>query len=172
MIHRQTIRAIRPHEVCFLKEMLYEAVYVPEGEEKPGREIINIPELSVYFRDFGRKGDLCLVADMNGTLAGAVWTRLFTAGSPGFGFVDETTPELSMAVAANFRRLGIGTSLFEAMLLKLTEEGYPRVSLSVDIRNFIFDLYRRFGFETIGMHDLSATMVKHLVRKADDTPVR
>jgi ribosomal protein S18 acetylase RimI-like enzyme len=172
MTQTHTIRAIRPQEVHFLEEMLYEAVYVPEGEEKPGHEIINIPELSVYFKDFGRKGDLCLVADINGTLAGAVWTRLFTAGSPGFGFVDENTPELSMAVVPNFRRQGIGTSLFEAILHKLTEEGYPRVSLSVDIRNFIYDLYRRSGFETVGMHDQSATMVKQLVRNTEDTPVQ
>jgi ribosomal protein S18 acetylase RimI-like enzyme len=162
MIHKQTIRAIRPHEICFLEDMLYEAVYVPEGEEKPGREIICIPELSVYFRDFGRKGDLCLVAELNGILTGAVWTRLYTAGSPGFGFVDETTPELSMAVDPDYRRLGIGTSLFEAMLRKLTEEGYPRISLSVDIRNFIFNLYRRSGFKIAETHDFSATMVKYL----------
>ncbi len=156
------IRSILPCENYFLDEMLYEAVYVPEGEEKPGPEILQIPELSVYSRDFGREGDLGLIAEVDGKLAGAVWSRLFTADAPGYGFVDEATPEISMAVVPEYRRRGIGTSLFEAMLFTLAKTGCPRVSLSVDIRNFIFDFYQKYGFETVKMVGLSATMVKQL----------
>ena len=59
-----SIRPIRPTELPQLEEFLYQAVFVPVGEERPGREIVRLPELEVYYRDFGRReGDFCLVVE-------------------------------------------------------------------------------------------------------------
>ena len=61
------IREIREEEFALLKDFLYEAIFVPEGAEPPGREVIDLPELRLYIEDFGsRKGDHCLVADFGG----------------------------------------------------------------------------------------------------------
>jgi hypothetical protein len=43
------------------------------------------------------------VADAGSELAGAVWVRLFTSELKGFGYVDDRTPELSIAVKQEYR---------------------------------------------------------------------
>lgn len=156
------IRKLKDTETGILEEMLYNAVFVPPGDERPPYEIVYFPELSVYFRDFNRPGDLCLVAETGSGIAGAVWTRLFSEAGKGYGFVDELTPELSMAVYEQFRNRGIGTLLLEAMINLLTEEGYSQVSLSVDKINYAYRLYRRWGFEDISETDGSVTMIRKL----------
>lgn len=72
------IREVHRSELEFLKEMLYQAIFVPEGEPPLTKEIIENPDLAKYIEGFGRDGDLCLVAKLNGKLVGAAWTRLFT----------------------------------------------------------------------------------------------
>jgi len=105
--NRLSIRPIRPAELPQLEEFLYQAVFVPEGEERPGREIVHLPELEVYYRDFGRReGDFCLVVenapefpDNEARLLGAVWIRVFDKAARGFGFVDslqEVNPNYSV----------------------------------------------------------------------------
>ena len=79
------IREIREEEFALLKDFLYEAIFVPEGAEPPGREVIDLPELRLYIEDFGsRKGDHCLVADFGGKVVGAVWTRIMND----YGHID------------------------------------------------------------------------------------
>lgn len=75
------IRKLEPAEAGILKTMLYNAIYIPPEEEKPSPEIIELPEIAVYIEDFGREGDICLVAETGDIILGAVWTRLFTAGA-------------------------------------------------------------------------------------------
>jgi len=156
------IRKITTDEIPRLRDFLYEAIFIPEGVEKPGREILDIPEIACYASDFGRPGDLCLVAELSGELAGAVWVRLFAHGAKGFGYVDEDTPELSMSVLTGYRRRGIGTSLLSAMIDRLEQLGHEQVSLSVDLDNYALRLYRKFGFEIVAIREGSATMVKPL----------
>ncbi len=49
------IREIRENEYCILSEFLYEAIFIPEGMEKPLKAIIEQPELQVYIADFGNQ---------------------------------------------------------------------------------------------------------------------
>ena len=39
------IREIRPEEYTFLREFLYQAIYLPEGTEPPPRSVVDLPEL-------------------------------------------------------------------------------------------------------------------------------
>src|SRR5690554_5099282 len=114
-----SIRAIRNNEIYLLKDFLYDAIFVPEGIERPGKEIIEQPELNVYIDAFGKDTDVGLVADLNGKLVGAIWARLFTETDKGFGFVDNQTPELSMSVNENYRNRGIGKDLMKNMINRL-----------------------------------------------------
>lgn len=156
------IRPINQSELPLLEEMLYEAIFIPEGVEKPPRDIIKNPDLCRYVQDFGREGDQCLVAEISGNTFGAIWTRLFTESEKGYGFVDEKTPELSMAVCAPFRHKGIGKLMLKCMIRQLTEYGYGRVSLSVDWQNYACDFYLKQGFEVYESTDKSAILICRL----------
>lgn len=156
------IRPITKTEIGFLDKMLYNAIFVPAGKEKPPDNIIKHPEISKYIKDFGREGDICFVALLNGVLVGAVWTRHFNEMNKAYGFVDSGTPELSMAVYEQYRKKGIGTRLLNTMIKTLTDKGYRQISLSVDIINYAYDLYKKTGFKDYKLVDESMTMILKL----------
>ncbi len=157
------IRDIHESEINFLEEMLYQAIFIPEGIRKLPREIIYNPELYHYIKDFGREDDYCLVAESEGVLIGAIWSRIFTSDSKGYGWVDEITPEISMAVDEKFRNKGVGSLLLGAMIEKLKGIGYEKISLSVDIVNFAYLLYKKVGFIDYELTDKSSVMIKKLI---------
>jgi ribosomal protein S18 acetylase RimI-like enzyme len=165
-----TFRAATPADEPFLWEMLYQAVHVPAGAPPPPRTVLQEPSLAHYVADWGKRlGDQGIIAvqEASGEAVGAVWLRLFTADAPGWGYVDERTPELSIAVVAGQRSQGLGRVLIE----RLVEEArgtYPALSLSVDPHNAAFRLYQRLGFQEVGMSGTSVTMRKELRVSADD----
>ena len=81
---------------------------------------------------------------------GAAWYRVFTEEEPGFGFVNEKTPELSIAVAPLHRRKGIGQAVLRSCMVQAREEGFQALSLSVAVHNRSRMMYQRAGFEKVG----------------------
>src|SRR3954451_10365473 len=104
------------------------------------------PDLPVarYVNNWGRPGDAGLIAWENGPV-GAACYRLFSAAAPGFGFVDERTPELTIAVVPSRRGHGTGKEMLNALLERARADGFDAVSLSAAQEQT--DYYRRFGFE-------------------------
>ena len=153
-----SIRALTPEDESFLWEMLYQALYVPEGHPALPREVIHLPELARYVQDWGREGDCGFLASDAKTEQpiGAVWLRLLTGENKGYGYVDDDTPELSIAVLPDYRGQGVGTQL----LTHLLSPDYRQmsISLSVSADNPAVQLYERFGFEIISKLDESLTM--------------
>src|SRR5262245_34474778 len=88
--------------------MLYQAIYVPPGETPPAPEIVKLPELARYVSDWGKPNDLGLKAMESSTHQpiGAVWLRLLRGANRGYGYIDDETPELSIAVLAEHRGKG------------------------------------------------------------------
>ena len=138
-------RELRPDEYEKLKDFLYGAIYVPEGIDPPERSIIELPELSVYYIDFGsRRADQAIAAVDDGAIIGVIWSRIMDD----YGHIDNDTPSLAMSVVEDCRGQGTGTMLLKKMLDLLAEEGYSRVSLSVQKANPAIHLYERAGFRT------------------------
>jgi len=156
------IRLIDRSEIGFLEKMLYNAIFVPPGDERLPDTVIEHPEISKYIKDFGREGDSCFVAEINGELVGAIWTRHFNEANRAYGFVDSGTPELCMAVYEQFRKKGIGTILLNTMIKELTVKGYKQISLSVDKINYAYDLYKKIGFKDYQSVGESMTMIMKL----------
>jgi [ribosomal protein S18]-alanine N-acetyltransferase len=154
------IREIREDEYFLLKTFLYEAIFIPEGIERPGIEVREEPKLQRYYTRFGRRHDHCLVAEHNIQVTGMIWTRVFTEAEPGYGYAGQGIPELSMSVLPEYRGLGMGKQLLVVMLEKLKALGYTRLSLSVDKDNFALHLYVRIGFKPLKTVDNSLTMLK------------
>lgn len=159
-MERIVIREINKNEIQFLSEMLYDAIFIPNGEKKVPKEIINEPELNVYIKDFGRKNDFCYVAELENKLIGAIWIRQFTENEKGYGFVNSETPELSMAITEKYRGNGIGKLMLNKMLIKITELNFNQVSLSVDNRNFAYNFYKKNNFVEINSEKNSIKMVR------------
>ncbi len=156
-----SIRLFQADDISFLTQMLYDALYVPEGEPAFSPDIIHLPEIRKYVDAFGEKaGDLCLIAEVEGSPVGAAWCRLMH----GYGYVDNETPELSLAVSQEWRGNGIGTRLVLGLCDRLAQKGFSQVSISCDDRNPAMRLYRRLGFQFVTpMEGHSKTMVKYLV---------
>ncbi len=92
-------REIKKEEYGFLNEMLYEALFVPKGKPKFPKSILENPEISKYVDNWNTKAhDLAILAVKDGKLLGAIWGRKFQVNKKGYGFIDEKTPEISMAV--------------------------------------------------------------------------
>jgi GNAT superfamily N-acetyltransferase len=141
-------------DLRFLRDMLHHAYYW--RERVPGSLV------SRYVRGWGRPGDTAVIALENGFPVGAAWFRVFREAEPGYGFVDESTPELAIAVVPSKRGHGIGDELLSALIQKAQAGGYDRLSLSVEPGNPARKLYERHGFEVVDEGDEAWTMVAEL----------
>lgn len=70
--------------------------------------------------------------------------------------------ELGMAILSEYRGKGIGTELMRTTLEQARVMGVPAISLSVDPNNPAIHLYKRFGFEEVGIEGTSVTMLLKL----------
>ena len=153
------IREIRKDEVELLKDFLYEAIFIPEGVTPPPRSILDQPELRVYIDDFGsQKWDHCLVADCDGKVVGAVWTRIIND----YGHVDDGTPSFAISLYKEYRGKGIGTQMMVKMLELLKKQGFRRASLAVQKANYAVKMYKQVGFRTVAENEQEYIMVCEL----------
>ncbi len=157
-----TIEPLTALDQSFMWEMLYQALYVPAGGAPFEREIVSQPHLARYVRDWGRPDDSGFKAVAENNLpVGAVWLRLLKNEEQGFGYVDDETPELGMAVLPCHRGHGIGTGLL-SRLIDEARGAYKNISLSVAPENPALGLYQRFGFEIVAERNGSLTMKRKL----------
>ena len=141
-------------DVRFLRDMLHHAYYWKERMPDAGPGPVQL-----YVKAWGRAGDTAMIALLDGFPVGAAWFRLFKETAPGFGFVDEQTPELAVAVVPNARGQGVGSALLTSLLAEARAGGYRALSLSVDRHNEgAIALYRHHGFAQVGETQESLTL--------------
>lgn len=160
---RFLIRKLTQADEPVLWEMLYHALYVPDGHEPFPREIVTQPEIARYVLEWGKRNDDGFAAfdQVTGRPLGAVWIRLFERENRGYGYVDGNTPELSIAILPGYRNQGLGTDLLNRMIAEAGNQ-YAGLSLSVSSVNPAKRLYERLGFEIIEREGTSLTMMKRL----------
>jgi len=138
--------------------MLYQSIYVPEGAKPPERDIIKNPTISIYAEKWGKENDYGFLAiDGKNEPVGAVWLRMFTSKNKGYGYIDDNTPELAIAVLPEYRGNGIGTMLLKEIISSVVNI-FNRISLSVTIGNPAIHLYLRHGFNLVKEEGDSVTM--------------
>jgi GNAT superfamily N-acetyltransferase len=147
------LRPVGIHDVRFLRDMLRHAYHwrIAEDVERP---------VYRYVQNWGRPGDAGVLALEGPHPYGAAWYRLFTEKEPGFGFVDEQTPEVTIAIVPSRRGKGAGKELLEALLDRARADGYEAVSLSTDRSQAPY--YERFGFELVDEDEHAVRMVARL----------
>jgi dihydrolipoamide dehydrogenase len=137
------IRPGGPEDARFLRDMVRHAYFWrmrdPSSEYPVAR----------YVDRWGRRGDTAVIAIEGYEAVGAAWYRLFTRAEPGYAFVDEQTPELTIAVLPALRGRGLGEQLLTALLERARRDGVETVSLSVEPGNRARKLYERHGFSVV-----------------------
>lgn len=157
-----SIRPIRVAEYGILEDMLYEAIYQEDLQEKVSRGVLKEPKIAVFIESFGKPNDACFVAVIKDKIVGAVWTRILDGDVKGYGHIDSETPEFAISLFPEYRNHGIGTEMMKTMIDHLRKQNYKRTSLSVDKHNYAFKMYQAFGFEIVEERKHDYLMVLHL----------
>ena len=153
------LRKIEKNEIDLLQDFLYEAIFIPEGVDPPPRDIIDKPELRLYYEGFGNaKADNAIVAEDDDKVVGAVWTRIMND----YGHVDDDTPSFAISLYKEHRGQGTGTELMKEMLELLKTQGYEKASLAVQKANYAVRMYEKVGFEVVDENDEEFIMVCNL----------
>ncbi|QPC84536.1 GNAT family N-acetyltransferase [Phototrophicus methaneseepsis] len=152
------IRPLHAEDRAFLNEALYYAIFVPPEATSPPKTIVQQPDLVRYIEGFGTwDGDLGILAVSDMIPVGAAWARFVR----GYGFVDENIPELSISIIPGYRGGGIGTTMLQALFAQLKGKA-QQVSLSVNLANPAYYLYKRLGFEVVATDGNSVIMLRNL----------
>jgi GNAT superfamily N-acetyltransferase len=146
------IRRGNRQDVRFLRDMLRHAFYWRSGGT------VEDASLWRYVSGWGRRGDAAVIGLESGFPIGAAWYRLFPREEPGFGFVDDQTPEMAIAVVPSRRGRGIGTELVDSLIELAKEQGYGGLSLSVADESPAMHVFAKNGFEKVEQTDGSWTM--------------
>ncbi len=110
-----SVQALSREDARYLPHFLALAAH-----EESSDNALQKPDLARYVSDWGRTGDCGVAASTaEGQLIGLAWGRLWNEEDPGFGYVDELTPEISIAVEEDFRNQGVGTALIDALKCRL-----------------------------------------------------
>jgi len=152
------IRQIEVSEYPVLEEFVYHALFLPSGVKPPPREVIYEPNIYVYINDFGGKDDCGVVAEQDGKIIGAAWTRII----PAYGHIDDKTPELAISVLPNCRGQKIGSKMMEHLFELLWKRGYKQTSLSVQKENAAVRFYKRLGYTIVEEKTEDFLMIKEL----------
>ena len=118
------------------------------------------PALWHYLDGWPRSDDFGLIALDGARPIGAVWARTLSAKDAGYGFVDDTTPELTLAVIPDARKRHVGRTLLVALIQEAKRRRLTQLSLSVEDGNFAARrLYEKLGFTVAGRTGNSDTML-------------
>lgn len=155
-----TFRAATARDLDQIQWALYAALaWNPERELPPLEFTLEHPEVARYHRDWGRAGDLGVIAADGDELVGVAYCRLFTDEDHGHGFVDERTPEVAVAVRDDRRGQGLGGELLTRLADAARAGGFEQLSLSVDPDNRARRLYERLGYRTLTDEDDGVRML-------------
>ena len=120
------------------------------GEQRlTSRDVDETPELRHYCGFRPERGDLGLVAEVEGRVVGVVWALFLDSDDPGYGFVADGVPELGLCVWPGHRGRGIGGGLLRRALEEARRRGLPRLGLSVEAGNPSVHLHRSVGFSPV-----------------------
>lgn len=121
-------------------------------------DVDTTPEISHYFTSFPSGRDFGLAHQDDYAVRAVAWLVFFPAEAPGYGFIDEDTPDLSITAFDGHRGQGIGSTLFAELIRQARSRGLTGISLSVEDGNNARHLYARSGFRVAGRNGNSDTM--------------
>jgi ribosomal protein S18 acetylase RimI-like enzyme len=169
------IRAAEAADLDFLERMLLAAFSWNDRDDLDPAQVLADPAISHYVSGWPATGEIGVIAVDDSAVGsgraaseqnpeadarlGAAWLRYLPADDPGYGYVADDVPELSMAVRTGARGRGHGRALITALLDAARGAGIRKVSLSVEDGNVARRLYESVGFVPVGRNGGSDTML-------------
>ena len=94
------IRPATIDDAPFMWDMLWEAAAISDEMKALGKATaLRRPQVAKYLNEWGWRGDAgCLFLNDRNEPVGSAWYRLFPRENPGYGFVAEDIPELTIGV--------------------------------------------------------------------------
>jgi ribosomal protein S18 acetylase RimI-like enzyme len=159
MTPTQTVREATPRDRRFLQSMLVEAFDWTGTGRSSIRSVRREATIWHYIEGWKRPTDFGVVWWDGHRRLGAAWARSFSEADCGYGFIDESVPEITIAVHPGSRGLGGGALLVDALIAAARARGFDRLSLSVEDGNGAArSLYEKTGFVVVGRVGNSDTM--------------
>ena len=145
-----SIRQVTQDDIPFLWEMIYYASRMPEDGTASSDAARFDPYVNIYVKDWGRRGDCGVVAYEPQSLRklGAAWIRFLTDDKSHYGYYDDETPELAIAVLPEMKGQGVGSALLSHMI-EMARGQVPAIVLTVRNDNPARHLYERCRFIVI-----------------------
>ncbi|BES64542.1 hypothetical protein SANA_09810 [Gottschalkiaceae bacterium SANA] len=146
----------------FLREMLFEAVFWSRADdERPSlEEGLSYDYTKHILVDFGnQKGDLAIIAEIDGIKAGAAFIRYWNDDINIRGYISEDIPVLVIGVVEGYRRQGVGSILIESLKTTAIENHISKISLCVTKSNVAYHLYTKQNFKIVEDIDSSYNML-------------
>ena len=154
-----TYKNIEINDMEFIREMLYQAVFIPVESARPVKDVLlAIPEIKRYYKYLLQLGAGIIMLE-DSIPIGAAWYITFPENDRGYGFVENDIPELTMALLKEYRGRGYGTKMLEQLIGVIKDKGFSGVSLSVEDANPAVGLYEKFGFVKVRKDQTSDVMV-------------
>jgi ribosomal protein S18 acetylase RimI-like enzyme len=160
------IREATPDDSEFLRARLHDAMTAVHPEPLPPPDDPEyaqaVRKSEAYQQALGGGEGITLIAEEKGERLGAAWYRFFSADRPGYGFIREDIPELTIAVAPEHRGKHAGKRLLQALTEQARKNGVKYLSLNVEYENVrARRLYAALGFIlTKTLSDGSLVMLK------------
>jgi GNAT superfamily N-acetyltransferase len=123
------------------------------------RDVMSRPEFGHYAHLLPGRGDFGFVAERADEVVGVVWALFLPADDPGYGFLEESTPEVSLWVREDSRGRGVGRLLLRQLQQEAATRRIARLSLSVEADNNAKRLYASEGFEQVAGREHDGVMV-------------
>ncbi len=153
------LRLARPDDEPFLRRMIYEAAVRPDAPRPPVEDVLSNPRNARFVVDWGRSGDLGVIAEDAGAPVGAAWLRAHGGDEYAPGYAGEPVHQMAIAVAAPHRGRGWGRRLLERLLEEADQLGVREVQLTVGLANTAaVHLYESLGFSIMTSDGRSARM--------------
>ena len=155
------MRALAPDEVALLERATLGNMNWC-GKRFTLADVRERPEFVHYTRIVPQRGDFGVLAERDGEVLGVAWAVFLPSSDPGYGFVDEHTPEVSLWVDGTVRGQGLGRTLLQALIRETVLLGIEQLSLSVETGNYAKTLYASERFEDAPGGEADGIMLRRL----------
>lgn len=136
-----------PEHQDLLWNFLHIALWDPPPAGLRPLETLQLPPVRIYAENWGRDGDIGVIAKIPGEdkPIGACWMRLVPDGM-GLAYIDESTPQLGIALLPAWQHKGHGKAMMLAALDMARQQGIKQVALTVHPQNPAAGMYASCGF--------------------------